>query len=274
MTKSIGQTPLIMGILNVTPDSFSDGGQYIRLESAVNQAHKMVQQGAGIVDVGGESTRPGAQRCTADEQKRRVVPVVQAITKTLPNTLVSVDTTSSVVALASIQAGAGMLNDISAGREDPAMFELAAEQSMPICLMHMQNDPQTMQDKPSYEAVVSEVCDFLSKQAALAMHTGVKPENILLDPGIGFGKTYTHNVALLAHLDQVCALGFKVLLGASRKRFIADASLASEPSERVAGSCATTVMGFLQGVDVFRVHDVFEHMQALQVAMAVHPRDE
>lgn len=261
--------PAIMGILNITPDSFSDGGDYKHVDAAVERAQEMVKQGAGIIDIGGESTRPGAQRVSSEEQKRRILPVVKSVSDALPDVLISVDTTSQDVAEAALERGAGMINDISAGREDPAILQLAAEQAVPVCLMHMQNDPQTMQDNPHYEDVVTEVCDFLHARAQFAMVQGISPQRIVLDPGIGFGKTFEHNIALLAHLDRICALGFPVLLGASRKRFIGELDPSAAPRQRVAGSCAATVLAAMQGVAVFRVHDVFEHAQALRVVQAV-----
>ena len=261
--------PCIMGILNATPDSFSDGGQYQTVEAAVQHAKQMFAEGAAIIDVGGESTRPGALRISAAEQKKRVLPIIEALAQACPESLISIDTTLADVASAAIRAGAGMINDISAGREDPAIIALAAQCDIPICLMHMQNDPLTMQDNPQYDDVVSEVCAFLHERAGVALKQGVQQECIVLDPGIGFGKTYEHNIALLAQLNRLCALGFPVLLGASRKRFIAQLSPSTTPSQRVAGSCATTVWGLTQGVGIFRVHDVSEHRQALQVAAAI-----
>lgn len=266
--------PVLMGILNVTPDSFSDGGRYTDPEAALEQAVGMAREGAGVIDVGGESTRPGSERVPAAEQKRRVVDVVAAIAQALPGKLISIDTTRADVAEAALDAGAGMINDVSAGRDDPAMFELAAGRDVPVCLMHIQGDPATMQDDPRYDDVASEVCAFLRERMEAACAQGVSPERVVLDPGIGFGKTLEHNLALLAKLSRVVEIGPPVLLGASRKRFIAAVDGAGEPppAERVAGSCAAAVLGFLAGVRMFRVHDVAAHRQALDLVRAVRAR--
>ncbi len=263
--------PALMGILNLTPDSFSDGGRYADPDAALHRATTMAREGAGIIDVGGESTRPGSQRVAVAEQKRRVLDVIAAIAATLPGHLLSIDTTRAAVAAAALDAGAGMINDVSAGRDDPAMFELAAARGVPICLMHLQGEPATMQDHPHYDDVVSEVCAFLRARMEAACACGVSRERIVLDPGIGFGKTLEHNLALLANLSQVAAIGCPVLLGASRKRFIAGlgAGEGAAPDARVGGGCATTVLGFLAGVSIFRVHDVAAHRQALDLARAV-----
>ena len=261
-----------MGILNLTPDSFSDGDRYTDPDAALRRAMEISDEGAGIIDVGGESTRPGARRVPADEQKRRVLDVITAIAETLTGCLISIDTTRAEVAEAALDAGAGMINDISAGRDDPALLELAAARNVPLCLMHMQGTPETMQDNPRYEDVVSEVCAFLRDHIEVACARGVREEQIVLDPGIGFGKTLEHNLALLANLDRVVRIGPPVLLGASRKRFISGLAGGGDevPSQRVGGSCAATVLGFLSGVSIFRVHDVAAHRQALDLVRAVH----
>ncbi len=261
--------PRLMGILNLTPDSFSDDGDYINDESAVAHAIKLVRQGADIIDVGGESTRPGAKRVSATEQKRRVVSVIKAISTALPDTLISVDTTLCEVATAAFDAGAEMINDISAGRDDIEILRLVADREAPICLMHMQNNPQTMQDRPHYDDVVVEVCDFLRERAKAAIQFGITANRIILDPGIGFGKTLKHNLLLLANLKRIVEIGFPVLIGASRKRFIDSIYQSSDPKKRVAGSCATTAIGLAAGVHIFRVHDIFEHRQTLEVIAAV-----
>ncbi len=266
--------PVLMGILNVTPDSFSDGGRYTDPETALERAVTMVREGAGVIDVGGESTRPGSKRVPAAEQKRRVLDVVEAVAPALPGKLISIDTTRAEVAEAALDAGAGMINDVSAGRDDPAMFELAAARDVPVCLMHAQGEPETMQNDPRYDDVTSEVCAFLRERMEAACAQGVSPERVVLDPGIGFGKTLEHNLTLLANLSQVVEIGPPVLLGASRKRFIAAVDDAGDPSpaERTAGSCAAALLGFLAGVRVFRVHDVAAHRQTLDLARAVRAR--
>ena len=260
-----------MGILNLTPDSFSDGGLYADPDDALKRAVAMAGEGADIIDVGGESTRPGSQRVPAEEQKRRVLGVIAAVARKLPERLISIDTTRAEVAEAALDAGAGMINDISAGRDDDAMFGLAARHDVPICLMHMQGEPATMQDDPRYDDVVSEVCGFLRERMEAALAHGVRRGRVLLDPGIGFGKTLEHNLELLANLSEIVELGAPVLLGASRKRFIAGLDLTDDanPADRVGGSCAAAIIGFLAGARVFRVHDVAVHRQALELTQAI-----
>lgn len=278
--------PLIMGILNVTPDSFSDGGKHDSAAGAAAHARLMLDQGADIIDVGGESTRPGAQPVSADEQIRRVVPAIEAIKPLLadyaPHVAISIDTTSSHVARQAVKAGATILNDISAGTADAGMFKLAADTGLPIVLMHMQGTPQTMQHNPTYENVVQDVRTFLLDRASKAQQAGVNQHNIVLDPGIGFGKTREHNLALLAGLDQFVATGYPVLLGTSRKRFMGSLSRASyrnvrasdapcppSPEALVGATCATTALGVNAGVHIFRVHDVQPNRQAADVAWAL-----
>ena len=263
--------PTLMGILNVTPDSFSDGGMYLDPDEALSRATAMVEEGADVIDIGGESTRPGSQRVLIDEQRHRVVDVIAAVSEALPGHLISIDTTHVEVAESALDAGAGMINDISAGRENAVMFELAAARDVPICLMHMLGKPATMQDNPCYDDVVSEVCVFLRERIDAARENGVSKERIVIDPGIGFGKRLEHNLKLLANISQLVSMGYPVLLGASRKRFISaiDSAKDASPIERVGGSCAATVLGFLSGVRIFRVHDVAAHRQALDLARAV-----
>ncbi|MEZ6193285.1 MAG: dihydropteroate synthase [Phycisphaerales bacterium] len=278
--------PRIMGILNLTPDSFSDGGQYTHTEQAVRHGLEMAEQGADIIDAGGESTRPGAKRISTDEQIRRVVPVIRALRRRLderyPAVPISIDTTRADVALAAVEAGATVLNDISAGREDPRMLGLAAERGLPIVLMHMQGDPGTMQDRPHYTDVVEEVRDFLLERAEAALSAGVDRRRIVLDPGIGFGKTAEHNLALLRSVGEFVKTGYPVLIGASRKRFLAgfagpggapdadgQVSLNKKINDRLGGTCAVTAYGVLAGVKVFRVHDVAPNRQAAGLALAL-----
>lgn len=260
--------PLIMGILNVTPDSFSDGGRYSDVSSAVQQVEKMLAEGVDIIDVGGESTRPGAEPVAADEQLRRVVPVITAI-RQFTDTLISIDTTSSRVASAALAAGANMINDVSGGRQDADMFALAAAADVPIIIMHSQGTPKTMQDSPYYEDVVREVLEALQERIRTALQAGVKKDNIAIDPGIGFGKRKQDNLDLLAHLDVLVALGFPVLLGTSRKRFMGSICEVAEPAELVTATAVTTALGVMAGVKMFRVHDVKENRQAADVAWAI-----
>jgi len=262
--------PLIMGILNVTPDSFSDGGHYVDTASAVEQARQMIEQGVDIIDIGGESTRPGAEPVFAEEQVQRVVPVITAIRKELsPSIAISIDTTLSAVAEAALDAGATLINDISAGLQDKMIFSVAAKRDVPIILMHIRGQPKTMQQEPYYEDVVSEVLTHLRVRIELALAAGVKKHNIAIDPGIGFGKRKQDNLDLLAHLDKFVATGYPVLLGTSRKRFMGNICAVTEPTELVTATAVTTALGIMQGVQMFRVHDVKENKQAADVAWAI-----
>lgn len=261
--------PLIMGILNITPDSFSDGGKYAGLDSALQQVELMLSEGADIIDIGGESTRPGAETVSSDMQIQRVVPVILAIRQVAQNILISIDTTSSAVAKAALDAGANIINDVSGGRADPAILTLAAKTGAPIILMHSPERSKTMQDNPHYEQVVQEVIEALNDNITAALKAGVKKEHIAIDPGIGFGKRKQDNLDLLAHLDSLVALGFPVLLGTSRKRFMGTICDVSEPSELVTATAVTTALGVMAGVQMFRVHDVKENRQAADVAWAI-----
>ncbi len=263
--------PLIMGILNRTPDSFSDGGLYQDEAQALAHALKMVEEGADIIDVGGESTRPGSRRIEAGEQIRRVVPIIERLRGSLPAAIpISIDTTRAEVAATALAAGASILNDISAGRDDPAMFKLAAQTGVPIILMHMQATPETMQINPAYGDVVAEVKSFLLKRAEAAQAAGIRREQVFIDPGIGFGKTNEHNLALMANLKQFVDTGYPVLLGTSRKRFMGAICAQTEPKEFLGATCATTALGVMAGVRIFRVHDIKTNRQAADVAWAIH----
>jgi dihydropteroate synthase len=268
------EKPLIMGILNVTPDSFSDGGKYATVGEAVLQAERMRADGADIIDIGGESTRPGSDPVPASEQIRRVVPVIEAVRSRLPGLSISIDTTLSEVAEAALQAGADMINDVSGGIGDPAILTLAARRDAPIVLMHSQGTPKTMQDNPYYDEVVGEIRSILLERAGVALQAGIKRERIVLDPGIGFGKRKQDNLDLLAHLEAFVALGFPVLLGASRKRFMGSLCHVQEPAELVTATAVTTALGVMAGVKLFRVHDVKENRQAADVAWAIRQSKE
>ena len=263
--------PCVMGIVNVTPDSFSDGGLHDDADSAVAHGLLLAGEGAAILDIGGESTRPGSLPVPLDDELARVVPVIERLAAATP-ALLSVDTTKAAVARAALDAGATMVNDVTALRGDPAMADLVAERGCPVCLMHMLGEPRTMQDDPRYHDVVAEVAAFLEERLAAAVVAGVREEQVLLDPGIGFGKTVRHNLLLLAHLDRIAALGRPLVLGASRKRFIGTL-LGAEPRDRVSGTVATTVLGLARGAAVVRVHDVRPNVEALQVAAAVFSAD-
>jgi dihydropteroate synthase len=255
--------PAVMGVLNVTPDSFSDGGRYLDPGAALDHARRLVSEGADLVDVGGESTRPGAEPVPADEELQRVIPVIEQ----LPDIPVSIDTSKSAVARAATDAGAVFVNDVTALRGDPAMAEVVAQTGADLCLMHMLGEPRTMQDDPRYEDVVAEVAAFLEERLAFAVSQGIPEHRVWLDPGIGFGKTLRHNLELLRRLDEIVALGRPVVVGASRKRFIG--ALTEKPeSERVAGTVAANVMAYERGAHMFRVHDVGATRDALAVAAA------
>ena len=265
--------PLIMGILNITPDSFSDGGKYTSIDDAIQQVKRMLAEGVDIIDIGGESTRPGSDSVAATEQLQRVIPVITAIRQQLKSDiLISIDTTSSAVAKAALAAGANIINDVSAGQDDEAILALAAQTAVPIILMHSQGTPKTMQENPYYDDVVQEVIEVLKKRINTALNAGIKKENIALDPGIGFGKRRQDNLDLLAHLDAIVALGFPVLLGTSRKRFMGTLCDVTDPSELVTATAVTTALGVMAGVRIFRVHDVKENRQAADVAWAIKQR--
>jgi len=262
--------PIIMGILNVTPDSFSDGGIYPSTQSAVDKAMIMIEQGATIIDVGGESTRPGSERVSPVEQKRRIVDVISQLKIAMPqNTIISVDTTSSEVAEAAINLGVGMINDISGGKDDEQMMALVAKHNMYYCIMHMQGSPKNMQDNPSYKDVVSEISTFLNSQANKAIKLGINKEKIILDPGIGFGKKTVHNLDILKNLNKFSNLGYYTLLGTSRKKIFSEVAEKNNPEDRVAGTCATSALGVMSNINIFRVHDVWQNKQAIDVAFAI-----
>lgn len=261
--------PLVMGILNVTPDSFSDGGQFVELQIACAAAERMVAEGADILDIGGESTRPGAAAVDAATQLERVLPVVKALRQTLPTQIaLSVDTRSAEVARAVLKAGADIINDVSAG-SDAGMLATIAEFGGAVVLMHMQGTPQTMQQAPHYTDVAKEVRDYLLARAALAEAAGIKRERIALDPGIGFGKTRAHNLTLLGALNTLTASGYAVLLGTSRKRFMGAICSETDPLQLLGATCATTALGVAAGVRLVRVHDVKANRQAADVAWAI-----
>ena len=259
-----------MGVLNVTPDSFSDGGNFHDPEDALMHALNMVNEGADIIDIGGESTRPGSDRIGAEEQKQRVLPVISALRKQLSeNTIISIDTTQAEVAEEAIEAGAGMINDISAGRDDPDLISVAAKYHCPYVIMHMQGSPKTMQVNPTYKNVVLEIRDFLLERVESAQASGVRRENIIIDPGIGFGKTKEHNLELMANLHRFVDTGYPVLLGTSRKRFMGSLCAGVAPELLIGATCATTALGVAAGVKLFRVHDVRENRQAADVAWRI-----
>jgi len=264
-----GSGPVLVGILNVTPDSFSDGGDFFDPESAARRAAVMLDEGAAIIDVGGESTRPGSDPVSQEEEIQRVIPVIERILAVRPEAVISIDTYRAETAAAALEAGARLVNDVTALRGDPRMASVVAEAGCPVVLMHMKGEPKTMQEEPRYEDVVREVRDFLAQRAEVAVAAGLRPENVIVDPGIGFGKNLEHNLALLRDLDALVDLGFPVLVGASRKRFIGTITGVEEARERVFGTVATTVLAYQKGAKYFRVHDVRANRDALAIAEAV-----
>ncbi|MDP9344192.1 MAG: dihydropteroate synthase [Actinomycetota bacterium] len=256
----------IMGVLNVTPDSFSDGGEWFDFDAAVAHGRGLIAEGAELLDVGGESTRPGAAPVSVQDELARVVPVVAALADA--GALLSVDTAKAEVADAALDAGATLVNDVTALRGDPDMAALVAQRGCDCCLMHMLGEPRTMQDDPRYDDVVAEVAQFLARRADAAMTAGIARERILVDPGIGFGKTLDHNLALLRDLDAIAALGFPVVLGTSRKSFLGRLTGREDPHERAVATAATSVLGLERGASIFRVHDVAATRDALLVAAA------
>ncbi len=261
---------LVMGILNVTPDSFSDGGQFLDPQTAVEHGLQMVSQGAAVIDVGGESTRPGSKPVPPAEQIRRTVPVIRTLAERA-KVPISIDTTDVEVARAALLAGASILNDITALADD-RMAELAAQQQVPVILMHMQGIPATMQADPRYDDVVTEVRDFLVARAEKAIRRGILKERVFIDPGIGFGKTLEHNLSLLRNLHRFVATGYRVLVGPSRKGFIGKLTDRNLPAERVSGTAAVVAHCATAGVSMVRVHDVPEMVDVVKVMQAItHP---
>jgi dihydropteroate synthase len=259
----------VMGILNVTPDSFSDGGEWFDFGQAVEHGRALAAQGAAILDVGGESTRPGSDAVPEPQERERVVPVIAALAADdAVDAQLSVDTMKAGVAEAAVDAGATYVNDVSAFRHDPAIADLVAERRCDCCLMHMLGEPKTMQADPRYGDVVDEVRAFLAERAEYALSRGIDAARIQVDPGIGFGKTLEHNLELLRRLGEIAALGFPVVLGTSRKSFLGRLTGRQDPHERVAATLATNVLGFERGASVFRVHDVAQTVDALAVAAA------
>jgi dihydropteroate synthase len=259
-------TPVVMGVLNITPDSFSDGGRFADAAAALQHALRMVEEGAALIDIGGESTRPGAQAVDAEEEIRRVVPVIEALAART-GVPISIDTSKPAVMTAAVRAGATLINDVRALRE-PGALEAAAGSGAAICLMHMQGEPRTMQADPRYGDVVAEVRDFLRERAAACRAAGVAQDRLVIDPGIGFGKRLEHNLALLAGLPALVALGWPVLVGVSRKSMFG-ALLGRAVDERVAGGVAMATAAVLSGASIVRTHDVAPTVDAIKVAEAL-----
>lgn len=252
----LGVKTRIMGVLNVTPDSFSDGGQFLDRDSAIRHGMTMAEAGAEIIDVGGESTRPGSSGVSADDERARVVPVIRSLARNT-DALVSVDTRKSAVAAEALENGAHIINDVSAMSADPAMVGLAKASGAGVVLMHMQGTPGTMQENPEYEDVVSEVRGYLSARRSFLVETGLSPDHIALDPGIGFGKTVKHNLLLLAHLRDACGPGVPILVGVSRKSFLGKLT-GQDVDQRLVSSLAAMAYAIMRGAHIIRVHDVKE----------------
>ena len=261
------RAPVIMGVVNVTPDSFSDGGLFLDAAAAVEHGRRLASEGAAILDVGGESTRPGAEPVSAEEELKRVLPVVEQLAAG-GGARVSIDTTKAAVARAAVDAGATIVNDVSAFRFDPELAALVAESGADCCLMHMLGEPRTMQQDPRYDDVVSDVKAFLEERLAFATGEGVPEERVWVDPGIGFGKTVEHNLELLRRLDEIVAIGRPVVIGTSRKSFLGKLAGGRDEGDRVPGTIATNVVALERGATIFRVHDVAQNAAALAVAAA------
>jgi dihydropteroate synthase len=258
----------VMGVVNVTPDSFSDGGEYLDPQAAVRHGLELERDGASILDIGGESTRPGALPVGAEEELARVLPVIEGLREQGAQAQISIDTSKATVAAAAIDSGAGLVNDVTAFRGDPEMAGLVAARGVDCCLMHMLGEPRTMQLHPHYDDVVDDVKRFLAERVAFAAAHGVDSTRIMLDPGIGFGKTLEHNLELLRRLDEIVALGPPIVIGTSRKSFLGKLTGREDPRERLPGTIATNVIAYERGARVFRVHDVRPVVDALNVAAA------
>ena len=270
---NVSRQGLIIGVLNVTPDSFSDGGKFFAAEKAIEHGLRMVAEGADIIDVGGESTRPGAEPVAAEEELRRIIPVIEKLRAKI-DVPISIDTWKADVARAAIDAGAAIVNDVTGGRGDEGMLSLIAETKSAFVIMHMQGTPRTMQNQPQYEDVVSEVADFFRQQYARAIVCNIEPMAIAFDPGIGFGKTLDHNVDLLAQLERLRAHDRPLVIGVSRKSFLGKLANSPEMKNRLAPAIALTSLLRARGADVFRVHDVKENVCALGVTETILGRTE
>ncbi len=258
----------IMGILNITPDSFSDGGRHLDRSEAVDHALRMVGDGADIIDIGGESTRPGSDPLPLEEELRRVLPVIGALAKKV-GVPISIDTYKSAVAGRALDAGASMVNDISGMRLDADMPKVVAEYGVPVVLMHIKGSPKDMQNKPVYSALIPEIIEYLEGSIGIAIESGVRDDLIIVDPGIGFGKTFDHNLAILNNLEKFTALGKPLLVGPSRKAFIGKILGGATPDERIEGTAAAVAVSIMKGAQIIRVHDVKEMTRVARVADAI-----
>lgn len=265
-------TPRLMGVVNVTPDSFSDGGDFLESRTAIDHGLRMIDEGADILDVGGESTRPGSQPITTDEECKRILPVIEGLAG--QGALISVDTRHADVMRRAIDAGASIVNDVTALTGDPESAHVCIEAGVDIVLMHMQGEPQTMQDNPTYDDAVLDILDYMHERLSALEAVGLARDKVCIDPGIGFGKTLAHNLRILSGIDAFHALGVPLLLGVSRKSFISKIDRDVAAKDRVAGSIAAAIAGWDRGVQVFRVHDVAETRQALAVWQAIEDAEE
>ncbi len=268
LTMDIKEMPVVMGILNVTPDSFSDGGLYTDIDSATRRAIIMESEGAKIIDIGGESTRPGADPVDLETELKRVIPVIKSL-RERSSILISIDTYKAKVAEEAILKGADIVNDISGLRQDKNMVRVVADSGVPVVIMHMKGTPKDMQKNPFYRDVVQEIIDFFKMQIDFALGNGVSEDQIILDPGIGFGKTLEHNLTILANLDRFRSLGFPLLVGVSRKSFIGTICDIKVPKQRVYGTIGAVILCALKGTEIVRVHDVRPIREALQVVNAI-----
>ncbi len=257
------RSPLWMGILNVTPDSFSDGGQFVSVEAALNRAQQLIEEGAHWIDIGGESTRPGAQTVSAQEEWQRIGPVIEALARNFPDVIISVDTYKAEVARKALEAGAHIINDISAMSFDPEMVEVVSHYQVPVVLMHIKGTPRDMQKNPQYHNLMEEILAFLEERIQFAIQHGIR--QIIVDPGIGFGKRWEDNFEILRRLGELKVWGFPILLGVSRKSFIGKLMNDPEPSHRLPGTISANLVGWQNGATIFRVHDVGAHIQAFSV---------
>ena len=266
-TLSLDTLPLLMGIVNVTPDSFSDGGKFFAQDAAIEHGLKLLDEGAAILDIGGESTRPYSTPVDANEERQRVIPVIEAIHRAQPSAILSVDTSKAAVARAAIEAGAEIINDVTGLEGDPEMLTLVRESRAGVCVMHMQGTPQTMQDQPTYTDVVAEVYDYLARRRDVLIAAGIDRQRICLDPGIGFGKTHEHNLTLMANCHRFHDLGCPLLVGHSRKGFIGKV-LGDKDADRLYGTIGSALALAVQGVQIIRVHDVRPLREALSLFAA------
>ncbi|MCW9030108.1 MAG: dihydropteroate synthase [Gammaproteobacteria bacterium] len=268
MNNLFGQNyPIVMGILNVTPDSFSDGGNYFQHDTAVKHVNKMIADGAAIIDIGGESTRPGAEAVSIDEECQRVIPVITAI-RNESDIPISIDTSKAAVMSEAVNAGASMINDVNALRSENALI-VSAQLDVPVCIMHMQGEPRSMQHKPAYEDVVTEIKEFLSARINDCVEAGIKHENIIVDPGFGFGKTVAHNFSLFKHLDEFLEFNVPLLIGVSRKSMIGAVLNNAPVDERLHGSVALATLAAWMNASILRVHDVKATADALKLCWAI-----